>query len=237
MEFTNTDWLRIVDVWHSGQVLLPGVLRWSKYVERAEGARRQDSLQHSFSLTLLAKILIERLRPHVTLDSELLLTAALVHDMGEGEIGQDTLYIDKSVERDLREYQAFVSRFTQLPNAELEAFCRAFLLQFALKSPKGFPPAACAIMDELARTRRTEALAFEALERWDYVLYALEQYRERENAMILVQTLRHQIPHLRALAIELPGFGTAIFNEGVYDWCLRFLKEYEGKWIEQKGEK
>lgn len=237
MEFTDSGWLHVLDVWGAGQISLPAVVRWGKYIERDGGARRQDSLQHSFSITLLARMLIEKLRPHVVLDGELLMTAALVHDLGEGEIGQDTLYIDKDVGGDLREYNAFMSRFMQLSNELLGEFVRAFLLQFALKNPENFPPAARKVMEELAREKRMEALAFEALERWDYVLYALEQYLKRGNAQILVQTLRHQIPHLRELAVLLPGFGTEVFTESVYDWCLQFMRAHDGQWIEQKGER
>ena len=237
MEFTNARWLSVLDVWHAGQVGLPAVIRWSKYLESDGGARRQDGLQHSFSITLLARVLIEKLRPHVALDGELLMTSVLVHDYGEGEVGHDTLFIDKSADGDLREYTAFVARFMQLSNELFEPFCRAFLLQFALRNPENFPPAARAIMVELVREKHMEALAFEALECWDYMLYAFEQYRTRGNAKILVQTLRNLIPRLRELVGLLPGFGAEVFTEELYDWCLRFMRIYDGQWIEQKGER
>ncbi len=237
MEFTNPGWLSVLDVWHAGQVGLPEVVRWKKYLEKGGGVRRQDSLQHSFSITLLARMLIEKLRPHVALDGELLLTASLVHDFGEGEIRKDTLFIDKNAEGDLREYSAFAARFMQLPNELFEPFCRAFLLQFALKNPENFPPAARTIMRALAQEKRMEALAFEALEYWDYLLYALEQYRTHGNAKILAQTLRNVISPLRKLAVLLPGFSAEVFTEEVDDWCLGFMRICDGRWIEQKGER
>ena len=210
MRFTDEQWLHILDVWRSGQIGLSQVPRWGKYVERDQGARPQNSLQHPYALVLLGKILLERLRRHVELDGELVMTALLVHDHGEGEIGHDTLYIDKTVGGDVQEYLAFVRRYRQLDYDVFEVFRRAFLLQFVLKRPEAFPFEAREIMRVLRRDRYKEALAFEAIEYWDYVLYALEQYCERSNARILVQVLRNIAPHLDRLAGQLPGFWARI---------------------------
>jgi hypothetical protein len=91
-------------------------------------------------------------------------------------------------------------------------------------------------MVELVARFPMETLAFEGIERWDYILYALEQYRERGNEKILVQTLRHQIKPLNVLARELPGFGDVIWTTDILSWAHQFLASHEGQWIEQKSE-
>jgi len=238
VEFQQIEWLQILDVWKGTQESLRGVHRWTKYYEGDGGARAQDSLQHSFSITFLAAVLLDKLRTYVDLDAELLMTAVLVHDCGEAEMGNatDTHYIDKTQSGDVAELHAFLERFTRLPDVLFTKWFQAFLLQFALKPNGEFPESARKIMVWLADNRKMEALAFEAVERWDYVLYALEQYVERGNVKILVQTLRHQSPHLDRLARELPGFGREVWTDEVRKWCQAFLREHRGEWIEKKGE-
>ena len=237
MEKIRQAWGMTLDVWKSGQEGLPLVPRWSKYVGKEQGVRAQDSLKHSYSLTVLGAIFLERLRPFQPLDGELLLTALLLHDHGEGEIGRDTLYLDKTAEGDLAEYQAFRKRYETLGAAEFAVFHRAFLLQFAAKDPPGFPEDAVRAMAALRSGRMPEALAFDALERWDYVLYALEQYFERGNEKILVQVLRNQVAKLDRLCVELHGLRQAVWTDEVAGACRAFIAVHDGKWIEQKGEK
>ncbi len=229
-------YLPLLDAWKAPQVGLPEVVRWKKYIDKDQGARLQNSLQHSHAITLLGAMMVGQLHPYVQLDSGLLMTALAVHDVGEGEIGKDTLYIDKSTAGDLDEYLAFQRRYEPLGESAFNVLHRAFLLQFALKNPESFPPRARALMCKLAVTNRLEALAFDAVERWDYVLYALEQYRERGNEKILVQTLRHQIGHLNRLSDDLPGFSQAICKKESSVWSAEFLGSHRGKWEERKGE-
>lgn len=229
-------YLPLLDAWRAPQVGLPEVLRWKKYIEKDQGVRPQNSLQHSHAITLLGAMVVEQLRPYVQLDFGLLMTALAVHDVGEGEIGKDTLYIDKTTAGDLEEYSAFCHRYEPLGGLVFDLLHRAFLLQFALKNPECFPPTARALMREIAGVNRMEALAFDAVERWDYLLYALEQYHERGNEKILVQTLRGQIGHLNRLADDLPGFGKAIWKKEISVWSGEFLGSHDGKWVEKKGE-
>jgi hypothetical protein len=230
-------WESICDVWAAGQTLLPGVVRWSKYRNSNHGGvRRQDSLQHSYSINLLGIIFMQKLRRYVKLDEFLLSTALSIHDHGEGEIQQDTLYIDKNEQGDLQEYQGFVKRFSALEPEMFEQFKRAFLLQFALKNPESFPDDARDVMKQLRQHRTDECYAFDAVERWDYVLYAMEQNFKLGNAMVLTQTLRNQTPKLDALLNQLPGFGEEIWTKEIRKWCCSFLQLHEGSWIEKKGE-
>ncbi len=230
-------WDTLVDVWRSGQIALPQVQRWSKYVHDTEtnGTRSQDALQHSYSLVTLGIIFLRLMRPYLEgLDAELVLTALHVHDHGEGELGVDTCYIDKTEEGDLNEYLAFLKRYSRLSDAgTFDHFHRAFLLQFARKNPKSFPPFARAAMKNLRQNYPQEMLAFEALERWDCLLFPLEQFAERGNAKVLVQVLRNQLPHLDRLAQELKGFGIVIWTPAIRAACVDFLDAHEGEWIER----
>lgn len=235
----NAEWKGIIDVWKSGQISLPGVIRWSKYsnTEKDGGARVQNSLQHSYSLTILGRVITHKLKPYVSIDESLLMTALLVHDHGEGEIQKDTLYIDKTVKGDVDEYIAFQKRYGSLGVDLYAEFERAFLLQFALKDSSAFPVSARDIMKDISSQNRNECLMFDGVERIDYLLYAVEQYMDRSNEKILVQTLRHQVSHLDRLAGELTGFGEAIWTQDLRKSLQDFLGRYEGQWIEQKGEK
>lgn len=236
MEKVRQAWGTTLDVWKSGQEGLPLVPRWSKYVGKDQGVREQDSLKHSYSLTVLGTIFLERMRDCQPLDGELLLSALLIHDHGEGEVGRDTLYLDKTAEGDLAEYLAFRKRYEPL-GPDFRAFHRAFLLQFAAKDPPGFPDDAKRVMADLRSGRMPEALAFDALERWDYVLYALEQYFERGNEKILVQVLRNQVPKLDRLCGELHGLRQVVWTDEIATECRAFVAARAGKWVEQKGEK
>ena len=83
----------IIDVWKAPQLNLPAVVRWEKYLKEEPGIREQNSLEHSHSLSLLGSILVSRLQLERSIDFGLLMTALVIHDVGEGEIGEDTHYI------------------------------------------------------------------------------------------------------------------------------------------------
>lgn len=230
-------WALMLPAWKAPQIGLPGVIRWKKYLNNGGGAREQNSLQHSHSITVLGSFIAAQLAPFARLDVGLLVTALAIHDIGEGELGYDTLYVDKSVDGDLKKYTAFKRRYEKLDSDGFEFMHKAYLLQYALKIPEYFPLQARIIMSNLSREHALEALAFEGVERWDYCLYALEQYREHKNEKILVQVLRNQVPHLDRLAKDLPGFGKVVWTKSGSAWAANFLKMHHGKWEEQKGEK
>jgi len=237
------DWDATLDVWKSGQILLPKVTRWKKYTKDEDtdgGGIVQNTLEHSYSLALLGEILLLSLGKYEpNYDHKLFLTACLLHDHGEGELERDVLYIDKEPDGHVNEYIAFKQRFSTLKTEVYESLEQAFLLQFARLEKAEiarFPKQAQEQIEYLQTNKQKEALAFEALERWDYVLYALEQYKERRNEKILVQVLRNQIPELNKLASLMPGFEEEVWTKKARDWFEQFVEERNGKWIEQKGE-
>lgn len=90
-------------------------------------------------------------------------------------------------------------------------------------------------MNSLSSYFATEAMIFQAIECWDYVLYAQEQYELLGNERILAQTLRNQIPQLESLARELPGFAKVIWTPEVRGWHMAFLDKHDGEWLERKS--
>lgn len=228
-------WNAVLDVWQSGQTRLPNLVCWGKHVVRG-GVRIQDALQHTYSSLFLANVLFATLRKYLLLDERFITQAIFIHAQGKSELGQDTSYIDETDETRLREYLAFRARFEKLGETVFREFHRAFLLQFALMNPPVFPDDARAIMRELAERHRLEALAFQAIEHWDFLMYAMEQYRERDNHKLLVQVLRNVMPKLDRLATNLVGFYSEIWTDELRAWCAGFLSEHEGQWIEQQGE-
>ncbi|HVV15240.1 MAG TPA: hypothetical protein VHD55_02500 [Candidatus Paceibacterota bacterium] len=225
-------WIQdLMVTWVRPQVTLRKVVRWSKY--RKRGTRRQDTLQHTLSLLLFATWAFPLFRPHVRFDESLLFRTLLLHDFGEGETQKgDTLYIDKTRGGDLAETAAFMERFGIVIGQE---GTKAFLLQFAKNANQ--MGEFRSILQGIKKKYPVECLLFDALERFDYFLYALEQYRELGKAKILVQVLRHQIPHFERLSRELPGFKQVLWRPDLAGWCSLFLSRYDGQWIEQKGEK
>lgn len=227
----------LIEAWKTPQVGLDEVPRWKKYIDKGEGVRRQNSLQHSLSITILVAIMRARLRIYLPfLDWLLVTTAVAIHDVGEGIIKKDTHYIDKTLEGDLAEYLAFRRHYEPLGNGVFSPLHRAFLLQFARKNPEIFPDDARQIMGDLAREHLMEAFMFDAIERWDYLLYAFEQYHERGNKKILVQVLRNNIAAIQDISRNLEGFSTEIWTPELDLWTKNFLRAHEGMWIEQKGE-
>jgi 5'-deoxynucleotidase YfbR-like HD superfamily hydrolase len=220
----------IIDAWKSPQVKLQGVVRWRKYLNKA---RRQNTLQHSHSITLLGIMVLAELRSFIDLDEALVLSALALHDVGEGEVGSDTLYIDKTKHGDVNEYLAFRNLYREMKPGVLFSLKKAFLLQFCLSDYSEFPEEAQRIMDSLKKEKKFEALAFEAIERLDYILYAVEQW-ENGNQKILVQTLRHQLEKIDSLAENLPGF-RKIWTKKISVWSENFLEQNQGLWIEEKS--
>lgn len=227
-------WPGILDVWCSGQILLPDVIRWFKHVKDEQfQVRKQNCLQHSYSVCISTIILTSILKRYMDLDSELILTCFVVHDHGEGETKKDTMYINKTVTRDVQEYLAFEKRFKNLSEDVFKPLQKAFLLQFCLEPSDSFPEEAQKVMQELAKDNYNEALVFELIERWDYILYALEQYNKFQNEKILVHVLRSHMSRLSEIADIFPGFKKEIWKDEVVEKFKDFLVVHEGEWIEK----
>lgn len=207
-------WPGVADIVLTTQVILQKVWRWEKY----KNIRRQNDLQHSYSITILAKIVIEKLDKYFSaffFDKDLILTSFLVHDHGEGELKRDIQYGKKVKTDDLDEYLIFVERYKQLDKNVFLSFHYAYLLQYCIEGRNNFPDEAQKIMSCLKESRYLEALIFEAVEIFEYILFALEQDKKGKNKEILKEVSKNQLPRMERLLNELPGFKEEIWTDEV----------------------
>lgn len=209
---------------------LQDVIRWKKYVN-SEEAMKENSLQHSYKAALLALKVLENEKKYSEkpFDAYLVLKAIILHDLGEIEAG-DTVYIDKNEEGEKHEYNFFRQLTSSLPEHIKKELHVAYHLQYSNKP--GFSDTS----DKLNEEYPMEAKLFEAIERIGYVIFAYREYVRRNKEKIFVQVLRNQHTHLVNLAKELPGFGKIFYTEEMQHNIDEFLKGYDGKYIEQKGE-
>ena len=218
----------LIDAWKHGQVHLPKVVRFTQYVGQNPRLRRQDTLAHVHGLALMCSIMLNRLSQHVPwLDKALFLQAVIVHDMGEGELGNDVIFLKKSSERDLEEYLAFKARFIPLGESDWMELQRAFLLQFADARSPCFPEEERAVMAELHRTKKYEAVLFSALESFDYLLYAAECFLDHGDGKVLYEVSGRQVPRLDEFAQRLPGFSEEVWTPQIRRWYVEFRASYE----------
>lgn len=208
------NWPGVADVLLTSQLILQKVWRWKSYKE----VRRQNDLQHSYSITILAKIVIEKLNKYFVgfhFDKDIIITAFLVHDHGEGELKRDIQYGKKMAGDDLDEYYSFVERYRRLSEEVYNSFHYAYLLQYCIEGREEFPAEAREIMVWLKEKRYPEALIFEAVEVFEYILFALEQDKKGNNKQILRDVCKNQLTRMERLSRDLPGFKEEIWTEEV----------------------
>ncbi len=208
----------VFDIWLSSQTMMSKVVRWKAWHE-LQGTRRQDDVQHSYSLVVLALNFIDKLHLYLYLKNDplLIIRAVTYHEIGEGELGRDVLLANKTDAKDLEEYEAFVARFRNLSGFNR---CHdAFLLQFVPKRPANFPPEAQTIMARLAEENRYDVYAFQALENLNYLFYAIEQRVTINNRDCLARVFLMARPILDSLAQKLPGLREEYWTPEFIAYC------------------
>ncbi|HEX9608627.1 MAG TPA: hypothetical protein VGA06_00225 [Candidatus Paceibacterota bacterium] len=208
------------------------VHRWQGHPACEYGYRLQSNDDHRRELQELFKGFLHwlsRERKPVFLDVTLLAHAVKHHDDGEDFLGDDVLYVNKTGERDLLEYQAFKSVVEpHLVTSDWALLHRAFLLQFVRKyhSSTLFPSDAVLIMKDLSEMRWNEVLTFDCLERIDYLLYADEQERVLKNPHFICEVFPNQEPKLEdifRLAPWLKGFYESF---SIHEKFQKILREH-----------
>lgn len=206
-------WPGVLEIVTDSQTALSDIYRWGKYADT--GIRKQNDLEHSFSITILASIIMAKICDHTRpIDRQLVLNAFLVHDYGEGLLGRDICLVDKTGHDDIDEYKAFINKFSVLDKRICNQFHRAYLLQYITSERPDFPPEAQAIMEELRENRMLEALIFMAVETLEYILYALEQHGNGHKT-ILAEVLANAEKRIAFLKNNLCGFKEAIWTEEI----------------------
>jgi len=202
--------------------LLEKTLRWSRF----DNIREQNTLQHSYVLSVLASIVTRLLKPyHPNLDHDLVKEAALIHDVGELGQDYDVLYPNQSPSSEIEECGKFKELFGGFEKEIFEGLKKAFLLQFAWKNEwGGFEKEEQETLRCLAREKQIEALLFHAIEHLDYVLFAREQFKNRDNAQICQAVIKTHLKTLSDCSLKIPGFGEKIWTPEIQSWCEEFLK-------------
>lgn len=203
------------------------VRRWSNFQ-----GRPQTTLAHTATIPLVAMAVIAAVRNHdeeIPFNEELVLGALLLHDLGEtvkAEEGKDTVYLNKNDSQDALELEAFKGHLESYPEYAREKLLTQYLLQHVRKR-EAFQGADRAILERLAALNRNEALLFELVERFDYMLYAFHELKERGNMRIMVHTLRNQHARLYELSREFKGFAREYYTSGFCHWAEDLLRRHK----------
>lgn len=177
-------------------------IRWEGFENRHY---EQSSAHHSLGITLLAAHCFERERragKH-TIDELIVMTLALIHDFSEGAIG-DVRYVFKHDPR-LKKLCHEIEHEETLKQMERLGFAAPFLRRVY-----------CLPGDSL------EARFFDAMEKLDYVLFALAEYEGHANKALL-PVFATQREMLKKYAEEFPSVGE-IYDAELRGWVDGMIK-------------
>jgi hypothetical protein len=218
------------------EVGLARTMRWSHYQNRGIGtessiARRQTTVQHIVSISFHATTMIFRLIDDPSIiNIRVMLMAFPIHDIGEvihAENGKDVLYHQKSATSDYAEFQRMQDIYASLLPAEERKYHEdAFLLQFAAGNSAGWPDLLRVRLKQIALRYPTEMLLFEIIERWDYLMYAMEQFLVHGNTEVVSEVIFRGGKRLDELAELVPNFCTKYWTPELSSWCWKHLEEY-----------
>jgi hypothetical protein len=213
--------------WIDSQTSLAQVERWSKYKRRNPELRRQTTDVHSAALTILASRILPTISEanDTVLDIALILTTCSIHDLGEGILKIDTHFLDKTVQGDVAEYEAFDGKYHGCDTGWTE-WRKAFLLQFCLGDTDLFNETARRILLNLREEFYPEAVTFSAIEAFDYILYAIECWNQHKDEVILTHVLRNQPLRIEGFLQIVPGL-SVIWTPQLRKWCTLFVEAHK----------
>lgn len=205
------------------------VTRWNAFRDNGLPLRKQTVLQHAYSFDVFMATACTILRANgVTLDYQLLQTAATFHDLGEGLLGRDINRKQKGPEHDVQEYEAFCDTLYLFDDVVQRALQRVFLLQFARAEPNElFDDEAQEILQNLWKHNFREACYFQALEALEYIMFPLENMMGQVTPCpkTLVWVLRAQVSRLNGLLTVIPRL-RHVWTEDMALWCQSFLEKH-----------
>jgi hypothetical protein len=175
------------------------------------------------------------------LDEGLVYRAFGKHEIGEFLRGKDVCYLEKTNEDDQHEW-AVAKHVLELFNHD-ELF-EAFLLQFCHREkPEGFYGRSLDVITRFQKNYPLEVIAFNLIERIDYIHYGLEHVNQmpkyRGGRVLLTHILRNQVPHLNRYADmsdekRLPGIREELWNNEKREWAHAFIEDHE--WVPDERE-
>lgn len=232
---SNTILEQMFELWLASQHPLDEVIRFSRFVDRNPELRKQSTLhhQHSVSMVIIPVLFNLKSRHYPKLNTELMKDAFQWHDLPEGLLLQkkDISVVSKKAHHDLKEYVAFEQKIQHFLFQDINLhrhFMEAYLLQFAHKSDEYlsiFPEEAMEIILHLRKQYPYEVHLFPALEKWEYLFYAYEGYLHYDDKVIWVNVLREHILELSRFANEIVGFREEIFPIYFEEAINKFIED------------
>ncbi len=230
-----------LDFWSSLQVGYSQIVRWKGYVEANPMLRAQTNSEHVASVLLLFEYFLnfECLNHRLVQDvdghnnqrrqDEIIKMAINLHEIGEIK-NDDTLYHDKSNDKHIAEIKSFILFFDSMPELGVNRrlLIKAFLLQFTTSDSIDFSVLGSEIQNTFESVKSElsfEGKIFNALERFDYFLYAFESYQNHKDVVILKHVLVNQKHHLDQYVKEIEGL-EKLWTPEIQTFACDFLEDY-----------
>jgi len=215
-------------LWKMFQEVYRNVPRWKGYRDANPNLQLQTNLEHQNSLNPLFMLALPTIGEE-GLSRQMLFIACHVHELGEVENG-DTLYHQKTEDKHLKELLSFdkiLSSLEFLDEGRTEYYRIAYLLQHVTNDTVNFVghPWAEKMLRTIRKDYFAEGQVFDALERLDYVLYALKAYQKCGDVVILKHVYCNQVKRLDGYAKTIKGFNKWWYKEISAD-AKRFMKKY-----------
>lgn len=188
--------------WLNAQAPMANIVRWGNFP-----GYNQSLLAHNNSIPYVLMWVQSKLDNRGDIDWLLLTQAILSHDQGEPLSGGDEHAGNKTHDKDLQECLAVEEYMAPATSRFRQLFMQAFLLQYVRKPqwwPKMSEDCQKTLVTMAAKFSR-EAIIFEATERLDYLVSAVEGYRRgirNEAETMIDHVLRNQVSRLDALVEE-----------------------------------
>lgn len=196
--------------WKMFQEDYRNVPRWKGYRDANPNLPLQTNLEHQNSLSTLFMYALPGICEK-GLGRVMLMHACNLHELGEIENG-DTLYHLKTEDKHLKELFSFDEILTKnmsfLVPGVLDICRYAYILQHVTNESVNFSghPWAEEMLKRARKKNLGEGQVFDALERLDYILYALRGFQECGDVVILKHVYCNQAKRLDEYAKMIEGF-------------------------------
>ncbi len=211
--------------------------RWESYTSVNKALPLQSNAAHIHGLSWLAQDHLPRLAAHPQapeFDQGRIMSLIWIHDDPEARLRRDVQYHDKTSLDDVDELRAFFSLVQGHP-ARIKMI-DTFMIQFLTKGKLGvfekyLEPGT---IERLKKDYWMEAMLFNALERRDYIQYALLCYKMCRDVVIMTHVLRNQAQALKEYGRRIPGFRDVFWTLEQIQLAEDFM-EYFKHMPESKG--
>lgn len=221
----RTPFQAVMMPWKNAQQPMQDVLRWGNFSDYG-----QTLLKHNNSVSWTALQVLTAIRGEYAVDEMLVMTAFVCHDHGEPGSGGDEHHDNKTLGKEIREWEVYMDLTRDLPEPMRSYIHKAFLLQYIRKTEHPNAPWPYPLVQAVTELRVkyiVEAAVFDFSERIDYLMTALDGFERRvrnSTEGMLEHCFRNQAPKLDALVQEFPGF-SSVWNPEVRQWFADLVAE------------